>query len=301
MVAYFIASKELANIVLLDIIEDMPKGKSLDIAQTGVIEKYKTKILGTNSFEDIKNSDIIVITAGAVRKPGMSREDLLKTNTKIIKNISEKIKIFSPDSIIIIVTNPVDVMCYILWKLTGINERKVLGQSGILDSARFAYFVSEKLGISPQDVSAMVLGGHGDSMVPLPRLTTVSGIPLYQLLLETEINEIVERTKNCGAEIVKLLKEGSAYYAPASATVQMVETIITDKKRILPCSVKLNGEYEIYDVFVGVPVILGKDGVEKIVQLDLTEKESELLKKSAEIYKKHINEALQILGKENGI
>lgn len=293
--AYLLASKELADVTLLDIIEDMPVGKALDMAESSGVEGFDSKLKGTNSFEEIKDSDVVVVTAGVARKPGMSREDLLKTNANIIKKVAEKIKQLAPESIVIMLTNPLDVMTYLLWKITGFNEKKVIGQAGVLDSARFRYFIAEQLDVSVEDIFAMVLGGHGDSMVPLARYTTVSGITITELLDPETINAIIERTRNGGGEIVKLLKTGSAYYAPAASVVQMVESILLDKKRILPCSAKLNGEYGISDVYIGVPVKLGKNGVEQIVELKLKDDEQKLLQKSADIYKQHIHEALQLI------
>lgn len=300
-IAYLLSLKELGEIILLDILKDIPQGKSLDIAQSSSLLNFSPKIKGTNNYEDIKDSDIIVITAGIARKAGMSREDLIQANARIINEISLNIKKISPSSIIIVVTNPVDVMTYLVIKITGINEKKVIGESGALDSARFKYFISEELGVSPEDICAMVLGGHGDSMLPLPRYTSVAGIPLNELLPETKIKNLVELTINGGAEIVKLLKTSSAYYAPASAVVNMIETILLDKKRVIPCSVKINNEYEgINDVCIGVPVILGRNGVEKIIKLNLFENELELLKKSAEVYKSHISYALELLNLNSG-
>ncbi len=293
--AYLISSKEIADVVLMDIIEDMPAGKALDMVEAGAVERFDSEVNGTSSMDKIKDSDIIVVTAGVARKPGMSREDLVKTNAKIIKSIAEKIRRIAPDSIVIMVTNPVDVLTYLLWKITGFDKRKVIGQAGVLDSARFRYFISKELDVSVEDIFAMVLGGHGDSMVPLPRYTTVSGIPLQELLSNEKIEKLIARTRNGGAEIVKLLKTGSAYYAPAASVTQMVESILLDKKRILPCSVMINGEYGIDDVFIGVPVKLGKDGVEQIIELKLTDEELKSLQKSADIYKQHIQLAFKAI------
>jgi malate dehydrogenase len=295
-IALLTAKKNLANIILIDILQDLPKGKALDLNQSSIYENFSFKIIGSSDYELIKDSDIIVITAGMARKPGMSREDLLKYNAEIVYNISQNIKKISPNSIIIVVTNPVDVMTYIVLKILKADRFKVIGESGALDSARFAYFISEKLNLSIENIQPMVLGGHGDTMLPLPRYTTISGIPLNQFLSENEIKEIVQRTIDGGAEIVKLLKNSSAYYAPASSTVKMIESILLDKKLILPCSLKIENEYEnINDVCIGVPVILGKNGVEKIIKLNLTEEENRVLQKSAEEYKKQIEIAIKLL------
>ena len=293
--AYLVASREIADVLLVDIIEDMPVGKALDMAESRGVDGFDAEIKGTNSMDDIADSDVVVVTAGVARKPGMSREDLLKTNAKIIKSVAEKIRDIAPESIVIMVTNPLDVMTYLLWKVTGFDEKKVMGQAGILDSARFSYFIAKELDVSTEDIFAMVLGGHGDSMVPLPRYTTVSGIPLQELLSNEKIEKLIARTRNGGAEIVKLLKTGSAYYAPAASVTQMVESILLDKKRILPCSVMINGEYGIDDVFIGVPVKLGKDGVEQIIELKLTDEELKSLQKSADIYKQHIQLAFKAI------
>ncbi len=295
--AYLVASREIADVLLVDIIEDMPVGKALDMAESRGVDGFDAEIKGTNSMDDIADSDVVVVTAGVARKPGMSREDLLKTNAKIIKSVAEKIRDIAPESIVIMVTNPLDVMTYLLWKVTGFDEKKVMGQAGILDSARFSYFIAKELDVSTEDIFAMVLGGHGDSMVPLPRYTTVSGIPLPELLAKEKIDALIERTRKGGGEIVKLLKTGSAYYAPAAAVTQMVESILLDKKRILPCSAKLNGEYDIDDVYIGVPAKLGKNGIEQVIELKLTDEELNALKKSVDIYKQHIQLAL----KETGI
>ncbi len=280
--AQWIAQKELSNeVILFDVIEGMPIGKALDLAQSSPVEGFDVKIVGTNSYDDIKGSDVVVVTAGLPRKPGMSRDDLLTMNADIVESVSQEIAKNAPDSIVIVVSNPLDVMTYVALKVTGFEPRKVMGQSGILDTARFRLFIAEELDVSVKDVTACVLGGHGDSMVPLPRYSTVAGIPLPELMSQPTIDRLVQRTRDGGAEIVNYLKAGSAYYAPSSATVQMVEAIVKNKKRILPCAAWLTGEYGLNDVYVGVPVKLGKNGVEEIIEIGLTKEEKEALHKSA--------------------
>lgn len=286
--ALLIAQRELADVVLVDIIEGVPQGKGLDMLESSPVDRFDSKVFGTNDYSEIRGSDIIVVTAGFPRKPGMSRLDLQKQNAEIIGGISQKITEYAPASVIIMVTNPVDIMAYHAWKVTGFPKNRVMGQAGVLDSARFATFIAMELDVSVEDISAMVLGGHGDEMVPLPRYTTVSGIPITELMSEEVIKRLIERTQNGGAEIVKLLQTGSAYYAPASSVTQMVEAIIKNKKRIMPCSVYLKGEYGISDVFVGVPVKLGINGVEEIIELKLTDSELTALRSSAEVYKEGI-------------
>lgn len=286
--ALMIVERELADVVLLDIIEGVPQGKGLDMAESAPINGFDSKVYGTNDYAEIRGSDIVIVTAGLPRKPGMSRLDLLKSNAKIIGEISQNIAKYAPASVVIMVTNPVDIMTYHAWKITGFPKNRVVGQAGVLDSARFATFIAMELDISVEDISAMVLGGHGDEMVPLPRYTTVSGIPINELLQAEIIEKLIERTRKGGAEIVDLLKTGSAFYAPASAVTQMVEAILKDKKRIMPCSAYLNGEYGIYDVYVGVPVKIGINGVEEIIELKLTNSEQESLQNSARVYKEGI-------------
>ncbi len=286
--ALLIAQRELADVVLVDIVEGVPQGKGLDMLESAPVDGFDSKVFGTNDYSEIRGSDIIVVTAGFPRKPGMSRLDLQKQNADIIGGISQKIADYAPASVIIMVTNPVDIMTYHAWKVTGFPKNRVIGQAGVLDSARFATFIAMELDVSMENVSAMVLGGHGDEMVPLPRYTTVSGIPITELMSEDAINKLIERTQNGGAEIVQLLKTGSAFYAPAASVTQMVEAIIKNKKRILPCSVYLKGEYGISDVFVGVPVKLGINGVEEIIKIKLTEAELTMLRNSAEVYKEGI-------------
>lgn len=277
-----LAEKQLAEkIVLVDIVEGIPQGKGLDILESSPVELFDTKIIGTNDYKDTSNSNLVIITAGLARKPGMSRDDLLAANTKILKEVTEKVSEFSPQSIIIVVSNPLDIMSYVALKVSGFEKNRVVGMAGILDTARFRLFIAEALNVSVNDISAMVLGGHGDSMVPLVRYSTVSGIPISELLSEKKINELVTRTRKGGIEIVNFLKSGSAYYAPSSAVVEMVDAIIKNRKRILPCAAWLEGEYGLDGVFCGVPVKLGSKGIEQIVELKLTAEESAALKKSA--------------------
>ncbi|MCX7919778.1 MAG: malate dehydrogenase [bacterium] len=276
-----LAEKDITDIILVDIIEGMPQGKGLDITQTGAIDGYDTKVIGTNSYADTKDSDIVIITSGVPRKPGMSRDDLLQANYNIVKPVTEQVVKFSPNAIIIMVANPLDAMAQLAYRVSGFSKNRVIGMAGILDTARFRAFIALELNVSMEDVYALVLGGHGDTMVPLARYSTVAGVPLTEILPKERLDAIIQRTRNGGAEIVKLLKTGSAYYAPATATVQMVEAIILDKKRILPCAAYLEGEYGINGLFVGVPVKLGANGIEEIIQLKLTTEEEIALKKSA--------------------
>ncbi len=271
-----------SEVCLLDILEGIPQGKGLDMWESAPVEGFDSMVTGVNSYEATAGSDIVVITAGLARKPGMSRDDLLQKNKEIIQSVSEEVKKTSPDSIIIMVSNPLDVMAYLSKHVTGFPANRVIGMAGILDTARFRSFIAMKVGVSVEDIQAMVLGGHGDSMVPLPRYTTISGIPLSHFLKDDEIGELVERTRSGGAEIVGYLKTGSAYYAPSAAVAQMVKSIAVDKKMILPCSAYLQGEYGLKDVFVGVPVKLGKGGIQEIVEIELTDEEKGALHTSAE-------------------
>jgi len=283
------AQKELGDIVLVDVVEFVAEGKALDMAESSPLDGFDVALVGkTNDYSVIKDSDVVVITAGVPRKPGMTRMDLLMTNAGIVETISNHICELAPNSIVIIVTNPLDVMTYVAWKVTGFPCERVMGQAGVLDSIRMRYFVAQELGVSVKDVQAMVLGSHGDQMVPLPRYTTVSGVPITELLPPETIERINDRTRKAGTEIVNLLKTGSAYYAPGAAVAEMVEAIVRDKKRLMPCSVLLKGEYGLNDVFIGVPVILGKNGVERIVELKLTEEELKALHQSAEEVRKGI-------------
>jgi malate dehydrogenase len=278
-----IAEKELARtVVLVDIQEGIPQGKALDQWQSAPIEGFDSRVIGTNGYEETTGSDIIIITAGIARKPGMSRDDLLNTNAGIVKQVSENIKATSPNAILIVVSNPLDIMSYVAMKVTGFPRERVLGMAGVLDTARYRAFLAEALDVSVRDIQAMVLGGHGDTMVPLISYTTVSGIPVTQLISPATLDAIVERTRTGGAEIVKFLKTGSAYYAPSAAAVQMCEAIVLDQKRILPCAAWLEGEYGMSGLFLGVPCKLGRRGLEKIIQVDLTPAEKEALAKSAD-------------------
>ena len=282
MTAVRIAEKGLARkVVLIDIVEGIPQGKGLDMFESSPIEGFDCEIIGTNGYDESKDSDIVVITAGVPRKPGMSRDDLLKINSNIVKSVTEEISTRSPDSIIIVVSNPLDVMAYVALKVSGFEPNRVIGMAGILDTARYRSFIAMEIGVSVRDIQAMVLGGHGDTMVPLPRYTTVSGIPLNHFLSDSQIDAIVERTRFGGGEIVKYLKTGSAYYAPSSSVVEMIDAIVNDKKRILPCAAWLTGEYGIDGAYVGVPVKLGSAGIEEILIIDLKENEIFELQESA--------------------
>ena len=280
--AHWIASKELGDVILLDIVEGMPQGKGLDLLEAAPVEGFDVDIKGTNNYEDTKNSDIVVITAGVPRKPGMSRDDLISINTKIVKEATENAVKHSSNSIIIVVTNPLDAMVYVAAKISNFPKHRVMGMAGILDSTRFRTFIAKELDVSVEDVGAIVLGGHGDSMVPLPRYSTVNGIPITELMPQERINALVERTRKGGEEIVNLLKTGSAYYAPAAAVTEMIEAILKDKKRILPCAAYCNSEYNVGGYFVGVPVKLGRKGVEKVIELKLIDEEKESFRKSVE-------------------
>ena len=279
--AHWIASKELADVVLIDIVEGIPQGKGLDLLEAMPIEKRDSHVIGTNDYSDTANSDIVVITAGVPRKPGMSRDDLLNINHKIMRDVVEKIVRYSPNSILIIVSNPLDAMAQAAYKLSGFSRNRVIGMAGVLDSARFRTFIAEELNVSVENVTAFVLGGHGDTMVPLARYSTVAGIPITELMDEDTIERLVQRTRDGGAEIVKYLKTGSAYYAPSAATTEMVEAILKDKKKILPCAAYLDGEYGITGLFVGVPCKLGERGLEDIIQIKLTADEQAALERSA--------------------
>ena len=298
--AHLIGIKELVNeIVLFDVASGIAKGKALDIAQSSSVDGFNVKLSGTDNYENIKNSDVIIITAGVPRKPGMSRDDLLGINLKIIKQVAQGIKQHSPNAFVICITNPLDVMVMALQKYSGLPEKKVVGMAGILDSSRFKLFLSLELNVPVKDIEAMVMGGHGDTMVPLPRFTKVSGKTLLDLVKEGKISEeklenINQRTKDGGAEIVKYLEKGSAFYAPAASGVQMAEAYLKNKKQILPCAVFLNGEYGFKDVYAGVPVVIGKDGVEKIQEIDLDEKEKKEFNNSVETVKKLWDAAIAI-------
>ena len=281
-----LAEKDLAReVVLVDIVEGTPQGKALDQWQSGPVEGFDSRVVGVNDYKEARNSDLFVVTAGIPRKPGMSRDDLVKTNADIVQSVSKEIKKAAPKAMVIIVSNPLDVMCYVAKQVTGFPRERVIGMAGILDTARFRAFLSEAVGVSVEDIQAMVLGGHGDSMVPLISYTTVSGIPITQFIDTATLDPIVDRTRKGGGEIVKHLKTGSAYYAPSAGAVQMVEAIVKDKKRLLPCSAWLTGEYGLSDVYLGVPCLLGAGGVEKIVEIKLKADEKKALAKSAEAVK----------------
>jgi malate dehydrogenase len=276
-----LAEKELCDVVLIDIIEGVPQGKALDLTEAAPVEKHDAHLTGANAYDASAESDIVIITAGIPRKPGMSRDDLISTNAGIVKTVTQQIAALSPDSILIIVSNPLDAMCHVAHEVSGFPKERVIGMAGVLDSARFRSFIAMELNVSVENTHAFVLGGHGDTMVPLPRYSTVAGIPITELLSEDRIDALVDRTRNGGAEIVGLLKTGSAYYAPASAAVEMAESIIKDKKKILPCAVYLQGEYGLKDLFIGVPVKLGAGGVEDIIEITLTADEKSALQNSA--------------------
>ncbi len=280
--------KNVCDVILVDIIEGIPRGKALDLMEARPVELHDRKIIGSNDYAPTKDSDVVVITAGIARKPGMSRDDLLKTNAQIVGGVTTEVVKHSPNSIIIVVSNPLDVMTHLAWLKSKFPPERVFGMAGVLDSARMRFFIAEALNVSTEDVQAMVLGGHGDQMVPLPRFSTVSGIPITELLSPQKINEINERTKNGGIEIVNYLKTGSAFYAPASSTATMVEAIVQDRKRVFPVAVHLNGQYGLKDCFVGVPVKLGQKGIEQIIELKLAPEELEALKKSADAVKQNV-------------
>jgi len=276
-----LAEKELCDVVLIDIIEGVPQGKALDLTEAAPVEKHDAHLTGANVYDASAESDIVIITAGIPRKPGMSRDDLISTNAGIVKTVTQQVAALSPDAILIIVSNPLDAMCHVAHEVSGFPKERVMGMAGVLDSARFRAFISMELNVSVENTHAFVLGGHGDTMVPLPRYSTVAGIPITELLPEDRIDALVDRTRNGGAEIVGLLKTGSAYYAPASAAVEMAESIIKDKKKILPCAVFLQGEYGLKDLFIGVPVKLGAGGAEEIIEITLTADEKTALQNSA--------------------
>jgi len=283
--AHWAASKELGDVVLLDVAEGVPQGKALDLMEAAPIEGFDCNITGTNSYEDTAHSDVVIITAGLARKPGMSRDDLLLKNADIIRGVSEQVARYSPEAYIVMVSNPLDAMSHVAMKATGFPKNRVVGMAGVLDAARFRTFVAMELNVSVEDVHALVLGGHGDTMVPLARFCNVSGIPVTSMITKDRLDAIVERTRNAGAEIVNLLKTGSAYYSPAASAVQMAEAILKDKKRVIPCAAYLEGEYGIKGLFVGVPVKLGAGGIEKIIELELTPHEIDELNKSAKAVK----------------
>ena len=281
-VAQRVAEKELADVVLVDIVDGMPQGKALDLLEAAPVEKHDARIIGTNDYGPSEGSDIIVVTAGIPRRPGMSRDDLLSTNARIVKDVVEQVAPLSPEGILIIISNPLDAMCHVALKTSQFPKKRVVGMAGVLDAARFRAFIALELGVSVENTHAFVLGGHGDTMVPLPRYSTVAGIPITELIPQDRIDALVQRTRDGCAEIVGLLKSGSAFYAPSSAAVEMVDAILKDKKKILPCAAYLQGEYGIQDLFVGVPVKLGREGVEEILEISLTEEEEADLTRSAD-------------------
>ena len=286
-----LAEKELADVVLIDVIDGVPAGKALDLTEAGPVEKHDSKITGvTGDYSDAKGSDIVIITAGIPRKPGMSRDDLLTTNMGIMSSVAEEVKAVAPNAILLIVSNPLDAMCHVAYEVSGFPKNRVIGMAGVLDSARFRAFIGMELNVSVENTHAFVLGGHGDTMVPLPRYSTVAGIPITELMSSERIDALVERTRNGGAEIVGLLKTGSAYYAPSSAVVEMAEAILKDKKKILPCAVCLEGEYGINDLFIGVPVKLGENGVEEIIEIKLTDEEKKALDNSAQAVRQLVDD-----------
>lgn len=289
--AHWAASKELGDIVLVDIpqVDGMPQGKALDLFESSPIEGFDSKITGTTSYEPTANSDVVIVTAGVARKPGMSRDDLININTGIVRSVAENIAKHSPNAVMIVVSNPLDAMVYVAWKASGFPAKHVIGQAGVLDTARYRSFLAMEIGCSVEDVQALLLGGHGDDMVPLPRYTFAGGIPITQLVKPERLEEIVKRARNGGAEIVGLLKTGSAYYAPAAATIQMAESIIRDKKRILPCAAYCEKEYGVGGFFVGVPCVLGTDGVEKIIEIELDANEKKMFQSSVD----HVKELVK--------
>jgi malate dehydrogenase len=290
--AMYLAEANIADVVMVDIIEGVPQGKGLDLSQAGPVRGYNAMVTGTNKFSDMKGADIVIMTAGLPRKPGMSREDLLNMNADIVGSVAKEIKKHAPNSFVVVVSNPLDLMTFHMQKVTGFPKNRVCGQAGVLDSTRFRTFVAMELNVAMADIQAMVLGGHGDTMVPLARYTTVAGIPIGELIPKDRIKAISQRTAVGGGEIVKLLKTGSAYYAPAAASVQMCRSILNDEKRVLPASAYLTGQYGIKDIYIGVPVVLGAKGVERIIELKLTKAELSALQGSAKTYKEH----LKILG-----
>ncbi|GCE47529.1 malate dehydrogenase (NAD) [Thermosporothrix hazakensis] len=287
-----LAERDYADVVMFDIVPDMPQGKALDILEAGPVLGYDSLVIGTNDYADTANSDIVVITSGFPRKPGMSRDDLVKKNQEIVAQVTEQVVKHSPNCIIIVVTNPLDAMAQVALKVSGFPRERVIGMAGVLDTARFRTFIAQEVGASVRDVQAYVLGGHGDTMVPLARMCTVAGIPISQLMPADRIEQIVQRTRDGGAEIVKLLKTGSAYFAPSASVLQMVDSILLDKKMIMPCAVSLQGEYGFNDIFVGVPAQLGAKGIEKVIEIELTPEERNALEKSADAVK----ELIQVMG-----
>lgn len=295
--AHWAAAKELGDIVLVDIVDGMPQGKALDLSEAAPIEGYDVKLVGTNNYDDTADSEVIVITSGMARKPGMSRDELLETNVKIVAAVTQAAIEKSPNAILVIVSNPLDAMVFTAWKMSNFPTNRIVGQAGVLDVARYTSFIAEEVGCSVEDVQALLMGGHGDDMVPLPRFTSVGGIPVTQLIPAGKLEEIVKRARNGGAEIVSLLKTGSAFYAPAAATISMVESIVKDKKRVLPCAAYCDKEFGVGGYFVGVPCVLGKDGVEKVMEVELDAKEREAFGSSVEHVKELCEQASKFLPK----
>lgn len=294
--AHWAAIKELGDVVLMDIIEGMPQGKALDLMEAGPMEGFDANVIGTNGYEETKNSDVVIITSGIARKPGMSREDLLKINADIVGSVTEQIVKASPKCFIIVVSNPLDTMTYLTYKVSKFPKNRVIGQAGALDSSRFQSFLGMELNMSVEDIKVMLLGGHGDDMVPMPRFSTINGIPVTELLSKDKIDKIVDRTRKAGGEIVALLKTGSAFYSPSLGAILMAEAILKDKKRIIPSCVYLEGEYGLKDICFGVPTVLGANGIEKIIQLKLNDEEKAMVKKSADSVAKTIAEMKAIKG-----
>tara|TARA_Y100001970_G_scaffold216812_2_gene265439 strand:+ start:9941 stop:10885 length:945 start_codon:yes stop_codon:yes gene_type:complete len=293
--AHLAALKELGDIVLFDIIKGTPKGKTLDLAESSPVDGYNAKLIGTNSYSTIKGADVVIVTAGVPRKPGMSRDDLLEINTEVMRQVGEGIKKYCPKAFIICITNPLDAMVWALQKTSGVPKKKIVGMAGVLDSARFRFFLAERLNVSVEDVTAFVLGGHGDTMVPLSRYSTIGGIPLPDIvkmgwLKQKELDEIIQRTRDGGAEIVALLKTGSAFYAPAAAAIQMAESYLKDQKRVMPCAAHLNGQYGVKGLFIGVPVVIGSSGVEKIIEISLDKSEKAEFRRSINSVKRLISD-----------
>ncbi|MGE3539299.1 MAG: malate dehydrogenase [Candidatus Tectimicrobiota bacterium] len=295
--AHWAVAKELGDVVLIDIVDGMPQGKALDLAESSPIEGFDCRLTGTNDYADTADSDVVVVTAGIPRRPGMSRDDLLNTNAKIVGSVVANIAKYSPNAYMIVVSNPLDAMVYVAKQVSGWPKHRVMGMAGVLDSARFRYFIAQELGVSVEDVHGFVMGGHGDTMVPVPRYATVTGIPITQLLAKEQIDRLVQRTRDGGAEIVNFLKQGSAFYAPGASIVQMVEAIVRDKKRLLPAAAYLEGEYGVRGVYVGVPVLMGAGGVEKVIEVELTAEEQAALKQSAAA----VEELMQALPPLDGI
>jgi len=297
--AHLVGLKELGDVVLFDIVEGMPVGKALDIAESAPVEGFDAQFAGTSEYAQIRDADVVIVTAGIPRKPGMSRDDLLEINLKVMEQVGAGIKKYAPDAFVICITNPLDAMVWALQKASGLPRNKVVGMAGVLDSARFRYFLSQEFDVSVEDVTAFVLGGHGDAMVPLPRYSTVAGIPLTDLIkmrwiTEKRLEEIVQRTRDGGAEIVGLLKTGSAFYAPASSAIAMAEAYLKDKKRVLPCAAYLNGEYGVKGLYIGVPVVIGAKGVDRVVEIQLDRKEREAFSKSVEAVKELVEACQKI-------